>query len=174
MTYSTGCRREEARQMKVEMIHYSKEVDKNGKEKPYYKTHNIRAKGKGIGGKMRKFKFEQVAMDAIRKWVEQREILSIEKGFEDDCEFLFVSKRNGKYQQLSANTFNVWCNEFSEILGGRPVHPHLFRSSRATNAVVEEGKDIKSVQKMLGHNSSQTTEIYIVRDDTDEDDELYD
>ena len=39
--------------------------------------------------------------------------------------------------------------------------------------VVEEGMDIKLAQKLLGHESSETTEIYVIRDDTDELDDLY-
>jgi site-specific recombinase XerD len=168
-TYITGCRREEARQLLVEVSTYNKHKDKQGSEKAYYVTHSIRAKGKGREGKVRKFKFDEKAMEAIKKWIDYR-ASQVEN---DDCEFIFVSKSKDKYRQISANTFNLWCEEFSEILGGRPVHPHLFRSSRATIAVVEEGKDIKSVQKLLGHNSSQTTEIYVVRDDADLDDDLY-
>jgi len=168
-TYVTGCRREEARQLLTEVATYEKYKDKQGNEKPYYVTHSIRAKGKGKEGKPRKFKFDEKAMNAIKKWLEYRK----EQFPKDDCQYIFVSKNKEGYRQVSANTFNLWCEEFSEILGGRPVHPHLFRSSRATNAVIEEGKDIKSVQKLLGHNSSQTTEIYVVRDDADDDDDLF-
>ncbi len=167
--YVTGCRREESRQLLKEIITYEKAKYKDGKEKPYYLTHHIRAKGKGREGKVRKFKFDDQAMDAIKKWINYRNT-QVEN---DDCPYVFVSKKKDGYKQLSANTFNLWCEEFSEILGGRPVHPHLFRSSRATNAHLEEGKDIKAIQKLLGHNSSQTTELYIVRDDSDLDDELF-
>lgn len=168
-TYITGCRREESRQLLKEIITYEKAKDKDGSDKKFYITHNIRAKGKGKEGKVRKFTFDQQAMDAIKKWIEYRSA-QVEN---DDCPYVFVSKGKDGYKQISANTFNLWCEEFSEIIGGKPVHPHLFRSSRATNAVIEEGKDIKSVQKLLGHNSSQTTEIYVVRDDSDDLDDLF-
>lgn len=168
-TYSTGCRREESRQLLAEVATYEKHKDSKGNKKDYYVTHNIRAKGRGKEGKVRKFMFDQKAMDAIKEWVEYRKT-QIES---DDCPYLFVSKKKNGYRQLSANTFNLWCEEFSKIIGGKPVHPHLFRSSRATNAVVEDGKDIKSVQKLLGHESSQTTEIYVVRDDSDDLDDLF-
>lgn len=168
-TYITGCRREEARQLLKEVATYDKHKDKDGNEKPYYITHSIRAKGRGKEGKVRKFKFDEKAMESIKRWIEYRSTLVKE----DNCPFIFASKHKDGFKQVSANTFNLWCQEFSEILGGRPVHPHLFRSSRATNAVIEEGKDIKSVQKLLGHNSSQTTEIYVVRDDADDDDDLF-
>lgn len=167
--YSTGCRREESRQLLTEVAEYDYHVDANGNKKNFYITHPIRAKGRGIEGKVRRFAFDDKAMRAIKKWLEHRR----EQVENDDCPYVFVSKRNGKYKQLSANTFNLWCEQFSKILGGRPVHPHLFRSSRATNAVLEEGKDIKAVQKLLGHESSQTTEIYVVRDDSDDLDDLF-
>lgn len=168
-TYVTGCRREESRQLLREVITYDLAKGADGIEKNYYMTHTIRAKGRGSVGKPRKFKFDKKSMLAIQKWIEERD--RIIEG--DNCEFVFVSKSKSGYRQVSANTFNLWCKEFSEILGGRPVHPHLFRSSRATNSVIEEGKDIKAVQKLLGHNSTQTTEIYIVRNDEDDDDDLF-
>lgn len=167
--YSTGCRREESRQLLAEVATYERHKDKDGTEKGFYVTHTIRAKGRGKEGKPRKFKFDEKAMKAIKKWLEYRK----EQVENDDCEYVFVSKTKDGYKQLSANTFNLWCDEFSEIIGGKPVYPHLFRSSRATNAILEEGKDIKSVQKLLGHESSQTTEIYVVRDDSDDDDDLF-
>jgi len=163
-TYTTGCRREESRQLFKEVSTYEKFVDKKGNQKEYYQTHEIRAKGKGKVGKVRRFKFSQEVMDAIQKWIEVRG--------EDDCPYLFVSKTKDGYRQISGNAFNLWCEEFGEIIG-KKVHPHLLRSSRATIAVVEEGIDIKKVQGMLGHNDVSTTEIYVVRDDEDEDDDLY-
>lgn len=168
-TYSTGCRREESRQLLTEVAEYDKVVDSKGNVKNYYATHQIRAKGRGREGNLRRFTFDERAMKAIQKWIEYRKD-NVEV---DDCPYVFVSKRNGKYQQLSANTFNLWCDGFSKILGGRPVHPHLFRSSRATNSFIEEGKSIEAIQKLLGHASVETTQIYIVRDESEDLDELY-
>lgn len=168
-TYSTGCRREESRQLLAEVGTYEKHKDSKGIGKEYYVTHNIRAKGRGKAGKIRKFQFDDKAMLAINKWIEFRKT-QVEN---DECPYLFARKTKEGYKQVSANTFNLWCNEFSKILGGKAVHPHLFRSSRATNAVVEDGLDIKVVQKLLGHESSQTTEIYVVRDDSNDLDGLF-
>jgi site-specific recombinase XerD len=167
-TYATGCRREESRQLRTEVATYELAVDKKGNVKDFYWTHTIRAKGAGKTGKPRKFKFNQKAMDAIKKWLDYRAT----QVDEDDCEFVFVSKNKGEYRQLSANTFNRWCEYFSTFIGGKKVHPHLFRTSRATIAK-EDGVDIKKIQSLLGHESSQTTEIYIVSDDSDDSDGLF-
>lgn len=165
-SYSTGWRREEARQLLKEVTTYEKAKDKDGNPKNFYIVHPIRAKGAGKEGKIRRdFVLNERAMTAIRKWLEVRG--------EDDCPYLFVSKSEGEYRQIGANSFNRWCDKFSDMID-KKVHPHLIRSTRATIASEEEGADIKNIQKMLGHNSSQTTEIYIVRDETEDMDGLYD
>lgn len=163
-SYISGCRREESRQLRKEVIGYNKHKDRNGDEKNFYITHPIRAKGKGREGKVRTFSFDDRAMDAIKKYLEERG--------QDDCPYVFATKTKDGYKQISANTFNLWCDEFTEIIG-KKVHPHLLRSSRATNAVIEDGRDIKSVQTLLGHESSQTTEIYVVRDNSSDLDDLF-
>lgn len=165
-TYQTGCRREESRQLKKEVVDYEKYVNPKGEQKNYYLTHTIRAKGRGKAGKIRRFQFGEDAMVALRHWIEERG--------EDGCEYMFVSKdrETKEYKQIKADTFNAWCTQWGKFLG-KKVHPHLLRSSRATNSVVEDGKDIKAVQQLLGHNSSSTTEIYVVRNDDDAVDELF-
>lgn len=167
-TYITGCRREESRQLLKEVVSYEHIKDpKTGDSKKFYMTHEIRAKGRGSEGKKRKFAFDDRAMLALRKWVEERG--------EDDCEYMFVTKRkNGDTHQLSSSTFNQWCTDvFSKILGRR-VHPHLFRSTRATHLVTVEGKNIESAQALLGHESSETTQIYVVKDADEDLDSVFD
>jgi integrase len=165
-SYSTGCRREEARQLLKEVVNYEPQKkivkirDENGKECEMeaiaYRTHDIRCKGRGEIGKVRKLQYGEDAMDALKKWIEIRG--------EDDNPYVFVkkSKDGSVCEQLGESAFNYWCHHIFEPVIGRRIHPHLFRESKATNMVVYEKKSIEVAQKLLGHNSSETTKIYVI------------
>ena len=171
-SYSTGCRRAEARQLLKEVAEYEpkeknlKILDEDGTEKEviskYYLTHTIRCKGASIVGKQRKLKFGEDAMKWLKKWIEERG--------EDDCPYMFVIKqKNGETRQVAEETFNGWCSGLFTRIIGRRIHPHIFRESRATNIVVYEGKSAEVAQKLLGHNDVSTTKNhYIVKDDSDD------
>lgn len=174
-TLETGCRRAESRQVlksyidikpvEKDIIITSENGEKQIKQVKYYMTPNIRCKGKGKEGKVRKFRFSQDTMDAFKKWISVRG--------DDDCPYMFVSKQGGEYRQIGESGFNTWCSGlFTEIVGRR-IHPHIWRESKATQLVVEDGKDIAIAQKLLGHESSETTQIYVIRDDSEDLDELF-
>jgi len=168
-TYSTGCRRAETLQLKKDIISAEQIIakvkikDENGIEQEVesksYRTPLIRCKGKGELGVPRRLQFSQDAMNAIKKWIEFRG--------EDDCEFVFISKYRGSINQTSEATIGSWCKSFESVIGRR-FHPHLLRESRATNVVVHEGKDIEVARKLLGHQSSETTKIYVIRESDDD------
>lgn len=160
-SYSSGCRRTEASLLLKEDINNNVIKGKN-----YYRTSDIRCKGSGSVGDVRRLQFGEEAMESMKKWLEVRG--------EDDCPYMFVSKtKAGKTKRISPQTFNSWATEhFSKILGRRFV-PHNIRASRATNLTVEDGKDIKSAQALLGHQSSTTTEIYVIRDSSEDIDDCF-
>jgi integrase len=174
-SYATGCRREEARQLLKEIITYEpikkkvKIKDEHGNETEMdmlkYKTHDTRCKGKGRTGSVRKLELDDDAMSAIKKWLEVRG--------EDENPYVFVSKYKNKINQVNPTTFNEWCNGLFENIIGRRIHPHLFRESRATNLVVYGGKNIEVARKLLGHKSSETTKIYVIKSDEDDADEAF-
>lgn len=168
-TYSAACRRAESRQILKDVVNatlISKEkIVKNDdgteeiKYALFYRTSDVRCKGKGKTGEVRPLTFSVEAMQAIQKWLEVRG--------EDDCPYLFVCNYNGLHQ-VAEGTFNGWCkNEFSKIIGRR-VHPHQLREKRATDMVLYENKDIKAAQALLGHKQSSTTEIYVIRDGSED------
>lgn len=175
-SYSTGCRRAESLQLLKEVVDYEpvikqvKTLNSNGDiiiaESKFYRTHKIRCKGRSKAGKIRQLQFSQDAMDAIKKWLEIRG--------NDDCPYVFIVKTNDTVKHANTYTFNMWCTNILTDLLGRRVHPHLLRESRATNLIVEDGKSIEIAQKLLGHESSETTlKHYIIREDTDDADEAF-
>ena len=178
-SYSTGCRRAEARQLLKEVVDYAakekeiKIVDEDGKEvtaiSKQYLTNTIRCKGKSVVGKQRKLKFGEDAMHWLKKWLEVRG--------EDDCPYMFVIKKKvgSETRHVGEGVFNDWCSTiFTEIVGRR-VHPHILRESRATNIVVYEHKSAEVAQKLLGHVDVSTTKNhYIIKpDEDDESDEAF-
>lgn len=176
---SSGCRRAESRQLLKEIVNASpiikhkKEIDEHGNEVNreiiYYQTHPIRCKGKSKLGKVRKLSFSEKAMNAIKKWLDYRE----KTWGTDDCPYVFVTRYGGQVKQVGETTFNSWCtNDFAKIVGRR-VHPHLWRESAATQLVKEQGKNIESVQALLGHESAETTRIYVISDDDENIDDLF-
>lgn len=170
-TYDTGCRRAESIQLLKEVVDYDpvvkeKEVeDEDGNVKTvtikYYRSNSTRCKGRGETGKVRKLVFTQDTMDAIKKWLEVRG--------EDNCPYVFIAGSGDDARQISDSAINKWCSGlFTQILGRR-FHPHILREAKATISVVEEGKSAEAVQRLLGHESVETTiKHYIIKDDDDD------
>lgn len=160
-SFASGGRRSEIIQITKDVVNNKRAYDrKNDKELDYYVIPHIRGKGKGKAGKPISLIFDEPAREAALKWLEIRK--------EDDEPAMFVRKfKDGTVAPLNASAFNEWCSvKFSNIIGRR-FHPHLIRSSRATIASQEENVDIKHIQKLLNHNDSSTTEIYIVKEEDD-------
>jgi integrase len=161
-SFSSGARRAEIRQILKNIVLEEPKIIGITK---IYQTDDIRCKGRGKTGKIRRLQIDEDSMSSIKKWLEIRG--------NDSCEYLFVSKNGINVKQISLESFNNWCSTLFEEIVGRRVHPHLFRESRATSMVVEQNKDIKIAQKLLGHNSSITTDLYIIREDKDDSDEAF-
>lgn len=161
LSYSTGARRAEIAQMKKEFFEMPK-----AKNKDFYATPTVRGKGKGKVGKPIQLKYSEEARQAVLKWLEIRG--------EDDNPYVFVRKfKNGETNKLSPDAFNAWfTSKFNPILGYK-LTPHALRRSRATHLVVDEGKDINKAKVLLNHNSTETTSIYVMKDESDELDDIF-
>lgn len=94
------------------------------------------------GRKDRIVPLSQTTLDTLRKYFKVYQ----------PKEYLF----NGQFTLQYSTTS---CNQIVKQYLGRNYHFHQLRHSNAT-ALLESGTDLRIIQKLLGHSSSKTTEIY--------------
>lgn len=132
LLYATGIRVSELRNIKII------DIDFNNK--------SIKVFGKG--SKERIVYFGDYAYDAIKLYLESRELKS---------EYLILNN-NGK--QISVRGIELIIkNVIDKACIKTKVSPHTFRHTFATH-MLNNGCPLKSVQELLGHASLSSTEIY--------------
>lgn len=110
----------------------------------------------GKGNKQRPVYLNSAAKFAIQEYLKTRS---------DENQALFVSQ-DKPHERLKKSRIEVIFRETGRKLGIENCHPHRFRRTMATKALVG-GMPIEQVSRILGHNQLTTTQIYARSDDFD-------
>ena len=110
----------------------------------------------GKGDKQRLVPISQEAITQINLYLEQsRSNQVVKPGCED---ILFLNRRGNKLTRVMI--FYI-VKELCDLAGiKKTVSPHTLRHSFATH-LLEGGANLRAIQQMLGHESIETTEIYV-------------
>jgi integrase/recombinase XerD len=134
---STGCRVDEVAKLNVSDINWNE----------------LSVVVKGKGSKERKIYL------SIKAKVYYDQYYSMRK---DNTECLFITERQ-PYRRLEVRSYQ----RILQAIGQRiniNLYPHLLRHTFAT-AMIRNGADIVTVQKLLGHEEASTTQVYAKLDD---------
>ncbi len=103
---------------------------------------------RGKGDKIRLVFLSDDAKNALKNYLNKRE---------DIEEPMFVNAKNGR---LTSRSVERLVKNYAISAGiSKKVTPHVIRHVFATD-LLQNGADLRSVQKLLGHNSITTTQIY--------------
>lgn len=120
----------------------------------YLEEGFIRVLGKGA--KQRLVPISDRAIKELQNYFYDRNLISIKPGYED---FVFISKLRKK--SLSRIMVFHLIKELADLAGiKKTISPHTFRHSFAT-CLLEGGANLRAIQTMLGHESINTTEMYL-------------
>lgn len=133
LMYSTGLRVGEVINLKIQNIDSSRMV-----------INILNAKG----GKDRQVMLNQNLLDLLRKYFKEYH----------PKEYLFNGQNSIQYSERSIAQF---LKHYAEKAGlNKRIYPHLIRHCSFTH-LVESGTDINLVQRLAGHQSIKTTNLYI-------------
>jgi len=108
----------------------------------------------GKGSKQRLVPLSDVSKRQIELWMIDRNSVKIARGEED---ILFLNRRG--HRLTRAMIFHI-VKELAILAGiKKRISPHTLRHSFATH-LLHNGANLLAIQKMLGHESLTTTEIY--------------
>ncbi len=111
----------------------------------------------GKGRKERIVPIGEKALQALKKYLAQRNQLLASRPIQPSTTPLFINKWGGR---LTARSVARLLEKYTRKCGlMRKISPHALRHSFATH-LLDAGADLRAIQEMLGHASLSTTQRY--------------
>ena len=110
----------------------------------------------GKGSKERTVYLNEVTKMRLLEYWEERN---------NDSEYVFCGIQK-PFSQMCVSGLEIVVRNIGKLANVPNCHPHRFRRTMATNAL-KRGMSVLDIQRMLGHESVETTKIYLDLDDTD-------
>ncbi|MCD7740753.1 MAG: site-specific integrase [Ruminococcus sp.] len=99
----------------------------------------------------------QYLIDLLREYKKAQDKLIEAKGDEyHDEGWIFINESNNLGGMMNPDRYNRWLTSFCKRNGFEHINPHEFRHT-AASLLINDGVDIVTVSKRLGHASTSTT-----------------
>ena len=107
------------------------------------------------GGKSRDIDLNPLVVKAYGDWLQVRP--------RTEHRFCYINLRTG--HPLTPRTVQRYVKKIAQDAGiDKPITPHKFRHSFATLLLIEADANLKDIQELLGHESPETSMIYLHSD----------
>ena len=113
----------------------------------------------GKGGKSRVVSIDHGALDILKVWAERRKSL----GLNGRHPFFCATNKQARGNELHTHHYRAKIKELQAAAGiEKECNLHMLRHTAASQ-MLEEGFDILTISRQLGHASLHTTDIYVHR-----------
>lgn len=110
----------------------------------------------GKGNKFRQVIINNLMYDALTEYLQER------KNVNTQNPYLFISqKTKSNLNPINRNFCNRLLNKYKELCKIAKLHPHLLRAFFCENALRNAGYTLDQVANQAGHNSLNTTKLYL-------------
>jgi integrase/recombinase XerD len=116
-------------------------------------TERLSLSVRGKGNRQRQI---PIVCDALLESLEQQ-ITHRKCGGAEACESLFINQRG---RRLTDQSVRGILRRHAAGIGSKRITPHMLRHTVAT-LLLEDGVDLRHIQRLLGHSSINTTTIYV-------------